>query len=48
MEGDPLMETRILENSLTKLCSLLAVGFGDAGAEVVIFLLFACVTTWKH
>jgi len=29
------METRILENSITKICSLLAVGFGDAGAEVV-------------
>jgi len=29
------LETRILENSITKICSLLAVGFGDAGAEVV-------------
>ena len=35
MDGDALMETRILENSLTKICSLLAVGFGDAGAEVI-------------
>lgn len=29
------METRILENSLFKICSLLAVGFGDAGALVI-------------
>ena len=29
------METRILEASLAKLCSLLAVGFGDAGGEVI-------------
>lgn len=28
------METRILESSINKICSLLAVGFGDAGAEV--------------
>lgn len=35
MDGDPLMETRILEASLAKICSLLAVGFGDAGAEVI-------------
>ena len=35
VDGDPLMETRILETSLLKICSLLAVGFGDAGAEVI-------------
>jgi hypothetical protein len=35
VDGDPLMETRILEASLAKICSLLAVGFGDAGAEVI-------------
>ena len=29
------METRILENSINKICSLLAIGFGDAGAEVI-------------
>mmetsp|Transcript_2370 Transcript_2370/g.8710 ORF Transcript_2370/g.8710 Transcript_2370/m.8710 type:complete len:629 (+) Transcript_2370:185-2071(+) len=28
-------ETKILENSITKICSLLAVGFGDAGAEII-------------
>jgi hypothetical protein len=28
------METSILESSINKICSLLAVGFGDAGAEV--------------
>ena len=33
-EGEPAMETRILEASINKICSLLAVGFGDAGAEV--------------
>lgn len=33
-EGEPQMETRILESSINKICSLLAVGFGDAGAEV--------------
>ncbi len=33
-EGEPAMETRILESSINKICSLLAVGFGDAGAEV--------------
>ena len=32
-EGEPAMETRILESSINKICSLLAVGFGDAGAE---------------
>lgn len=29
------METRILEASLKKVCSLLAVGFGDAGAQII-------------
>ena len=33
-EETSAMETRILESSITKICSLLAVGFGDAGAEV--------------
>ena len=33
-EGEPQMETRILESSINKICNLLAVGFGDAGAEV--------------
>ena len=30
-----LMETRILETAIAKICSLMAVGFGDAGAEVI-------------
>ncbi|KAK9835000.1 hypothetical protein WJX81_003326 [Elliptochloris bilobata] len=34
-EETSAMETRILEASITKICSLLAVGFGDAGAEVI-------------
>ena len=29
------METQLLENSISKICSLLAIGFGDAGAEVI-------------
>ena len=29
------LETRILENSIAKICSLLSVGFGEAGAEVI-------------
>ena len=33
-EETSAMETRILETSINKICSLLAVGFGDAGAEV--------------
>ena len=33
-EETSAMETRILETSINKVCSLLAVGFGDAGAEV--------------
>ena len=28
------METRLLENSINKICSLLAIGFGDAGGQV--------------
>ena len=32
-EKERLMETRILEVAITKICSLMAVGFGDAGAE---------------
>eukprot|EP00891_Asterochloris_glomerata_P009900 jgi/Astpho2/9900/e_gw1.00152.86.1_t len=32
---DSQLETKILENSIHKICSLLAVGFGDAGAEVI-------------
>lgn len=32
---DAKLETRVLENSIMKICSLLAVGFGDAGAEVI-------------
>mmetsp|Transcript_67151 Transcript_67151/g.212609 ORF Transcript_67151/g.212609 Transcript_67151/m.212609 type:complete len:594 (-) Transcript_67151:201-1982(-) len=32
---DEEFETRILENSITKICSLMAVGFGDAGAEII-------------
>jgi len=41
-EGEPQMETRILETSINKICSLLAVGFGDAGAEVLL-RTFHCV-----
>ena len=29
------METRMLENSIAKICGLLAVGFGEAGSEVI-------------
>ena len=29
------METRLLENSISRICSLLAVGFGDAGSEII-------------
>jgi class 3 adenylate cyclase len=32
--GKPL-ETRVLEHSIAKICSLLSVGFGEAGAEVI-------------
>mmetsp|Transcript_26704 Transcript_26704/g.65447 ORF Transcript_26704/g.65447 Transcript_26704/m.65447 type:complete len:926 (-) Transcript_26704:528-3305(-) len=33
--GDEQMETRLLENSIAKICGLLAVGFGEAGSEVI-------------
>lgn len=39
-KGGPLMETRILENAINKICALLAIGFGDAGAEVSLLLHF--------
>lgn len=29
------LETRILENAFTKVLSLLSVGFGEAGAEII-------------
>lgn len=29
------LETRVLETSIAKICSLLALGFGDAGAEII-------------
>ena len=29
------METRLLENSIAKICGLLAVGFGEAGSEII-------------
>jgi hypothetical protein len=32
---DEQMETRLLENSIAKICGLLAVGFGEAGAQVI-------------
>ena len=49
-DGEPQMETRILEASINKICSLLAVGFGDAGAEVRLVLHAADgnVTTLQH
>jgi hypothetical protein len=28
-------QTRVLEKSIGKICSLLAIGFGDAGAEII-------------
>lgn len=34
-DGDDQMETRLLENSISRICSLLAVGFGDAGSEII-------------
>lgn len=43
-EETSAMETRILESSITKICSLLAVGFGDAGAEVQALVALA----WHH
>ena len=33
-EGEQL-ETRMLENSIARICSLLSVGFGEAGTEVI-------------
>jgi hypothetical protein len=33
VEGQGRRETAILENSMTRLCQLLAVGFGDAGGR---------------
>lgn len=36
-KGQAQMETTILEKSIVKICSLLAVGFGDAGAGRVIW-----------
>lgn len=33
--GDQQMETKILENAFSKICSLMAVGFGEAGAEII-------------
>ena len=32
---DSQMETRLLENSIAKICGLLAVGFGEAGSEII-------------
>jgi len=34
-DEDEQMETRMLENSISRICSLLAVGFGDAGSEII-------------
>ena len=34
-DGSTQMETRMLENSIAKICGLLAVGFGEAGSEVI-------------
>mmetsp|Transcript_33782 Transcript_33782/g.40808 ORF Transcript_33782/g.40808 Transcript_33782/m.40808 type:complete len:903 (+) Transcript_33782:122-2830(+) len=34
-DGEQQFETKILENSFVKVCSLLSVGFGDAGAEII-------------
>ena len=34
-KAEEQMETRLLENSIAKICSLLAVGFGEAGAAVI-------------
>ena len=33
-DQDPTMETKILENCVRKILALLAIGFGEAGAEV--------------
>ena len=32
---DSQMETRLFENSIAKICGLLAVGFGEAGSEII-------------
>mmetsp|Transcript_3670 Transcript_3670/g.4918 ORF Transcript_3670/g.4918 Transcript_3670/m.4918 type:complete len:841 (+) Transcript_3670:546-3068(+) len=32
---DQQFETKILENAFSKICSLMAVGFGEAGAEII-------------
>mmetsp|Transcript_31759 Transcript_31759/g.38366 ORF Transcript_31759/g.38366 Transcript_31759/m.38366 type:complete len:784 (-) Transcript_31759:812-3163(-) len=34
-DGDQQFETKILENAFSKICSLMAVGFGEAGAEII-------------
>ncbi len=34
-ENQGQYETRVLEQSMHKICALLAVGFGDAGAQIV-------------
>lgn len=34
-EGGKQLETRILERSIGKVCQLLSVGFGEAGAEII-------------
>eukprot|EP00241_Pyramimonas_parkeae_P004274 CAMPEP_0114238114 /NCGR_PEP_ID=MMETSP0058-20121206/7752_1 /TAXON_ID=36894 /ORGANISM="Pyramimonas parkeae, CCMP726" /LENGTH=849 /DNA_ID=CAMNT_0001350203 /DNA_START=611 /DNA_END=3157 /DNA_ORIENTATION=- len=34
-DGSQQFETKILENAFAKICSLMAVGFGEAGAEII-------------
>lgn len=34
-DGDPPMETQVLESQLTKIGALLALGFGEAGASII-------------
>lgn len=34
-EGKKQMETKVLERSIEKVCNLLSVGFGEAGAEII-------------
>lgn len=34
-KGEEQLETRLLENSISKICGLLAVGFGEAGSAVI-------------
>lgn len=48
LSDDPQMETRILENSINKICSLLAVGFGDAGAEVIANNIRSTPPVWPN